>query len=101
MYCSCYTSHEMLSLFLCLKPIFLQDIDKYIDNAKQNGYVALLRVGRQGLNVATDTFLKTAVTVNINHHFFQFFLQKCIFCFGKEFPGFIDILLSTVTGKMA
>ncbi|XP_065071109.1 receptor expression-enhancing protein 2-like isoform X1 [Rhopilema esculentum] len=39
-----------------------QDIDRYIDNAKQNGYVALLRVGRQGLNVATDTFLKTAVT---------------------------------------
>jgi len=39
-----------------------KDIDKYIDNAKQNGYVALLRVGRQGLNVATDTFLKTAVT---------------------------------------
>eukprot|EP00112_Aurelia_sp_Birch-Aquarium-sp1_P010213 Seg2191.4 transcript_id=Seg2191.4/GoldUCD/mRNA.D3Y31 product="Receptor expression-enhancing protein 2" protein_id=Seg2191.4/GoldUCD/D3Y31 len=39
-----------------------KDIDKYIENAKENGYVALLRVGRQGLNVATDTFLKTAVT---------------------------------------
>ena len=45
--------------------IFLQDIDKYIENAKENGYVALLRVGRQGLNVATDTFLKTAVTVSV------------------------------------
>ena len=67
MYCTHYTSHEMPFFLLCFKPIFLQDIDKYIDNAKQNGYIALLRVGRQGLNVATDTFMKTAVTVNMEH----------------------------------
>eukprot|EP00794_Sanderia_malayensis_P004231 gene4231-4794_t len=39
-----------------------KDIDKYISSAKESGYTALLRVGRQGLNAATDTFLKTAVT---------------------------------------
>eukprot|EP00794_Sanderia_malayensis_P005078 gene5078-5736_t len=41
-----------------------KDIDKYISSAKESGYTALLRVGRQGLNAATDTFLKTAVTVS-------------------------------------
>lgn len=39
-----------------------QDIDKYIESARQSSYATLLRVGRQGISVATETFLKTAVT---------------------------------------
>ncbi|XP_057307338.1 receptor expression-enhancing protein 1-like isoform X2 [Hydractinia symbiolongicarpus] len=37
-------------------------IDKYISKAQKNSYATLMDVGRKGLNVATDTLVKTAVT---------------------------------------
>lgn len=41
-----------------------QAIDHYIDKAHRNSYATLMDVGRKGLNVATDTLVKTAVTVS-------------------------------------
>jgi len=37
-------------------------IDKYIDKAKENSYATVMELGRKGLNVATDTFVKTAIS---------------------------------------
>jgi len=37
-------------------------IDKYISQAQKNSYATIMDVGRKGLNVATDTFIKTAVS---------------------------------------
>jgi len=36
-------------------------IDKYIDKAKENSYATMMDLGKKGLNVATDTFVKTAI----------------------------------------
>jgi len=37
-------------------------IDKYIAEAQKNGYAALMHVGRKGLNVASETIVRTATT---------------------------------------
>lgn len=37
-------------------------IDKYIAEAQKNGYAALMHVGKKGLNVASETIVKTATT---------------------------------------
>jgi len=37
-------------------------IDKYIDKAKENSYATMMELGRKTVNVATDTFVKTAIT---------------------------------------
>jgi len=37
-------------------------IDKYIAEAQKNGYAALMHVGKKGLNVASETIVRTATT---------------------------------------
>lgn len=66
---------------------YLQAIDKYISKAQKNSYATLMDVGRKGLNVATDTLVKTAVTVRC------FFFVKPKFNIFSDKTRVVDIFL--------
>lgn len=42
----------------------MQEIDGYIEQAKEHGYVKLVQYGKKGLDLAADTMMKTAISVS-------------------------------------
>lgn len=42
----------------------LQEIDEYINQAKEKGYTAVIQLGTKGVNYATNVIMQTALKVS-------------------------------------
>lgn len=58
----------MTNLFLFLI-LIKQEIDEYINQAKEKGYTAVLQLGTKGFNYATTAIMQTAIKVSFDHSF--------------------------------
>lgn len=49
--------------FFVTKTFFFQEIDEYLNQAKEKGYSAVLQLGSKGVNYATNVIMQTALKV--------------------------------------
>lgn len=57
----------------------LQEIDEFINQAKEKGYTAVIQLGTKGLNYATNVIMQTAVKVSqVSTHLYP---VGFVFCF--------------------
>lgn len=46
----------------------MQEIDEYVNQAKERGYSAVLQLGSKGVNYATNVLMQTAIKVILPTH---------------------------------